>query len=204
MPRPTIAHAIPLVFAISLWSCTGLGKVPPSLIGLYDRGAPDGLIELEVDRDGTIKEMEADVPTSELPAVVRDAALKRAPGGTITGAEREIKLAGNCWEVKLHYQSRDWEFVVSDDGKILETERSLRRDEAPREVLAAADGVIRGGTFVSVEIIESTESPGKTETCYHIKKTKNGANYKITIAPDGKILRKVREARAEIEIPLKN
>lgn len=203
MSRPNIA-LVALVFATSLWSCTGLGQVPASLVDLYDRGVPNGLIELEVNRDGTIREMEADVPISELPAVVRDAALKRVPGGTITGAEREIKLAGSCWEVKLNSNNRGWEVVVDDNGKVLETEQELRRDEAPAAVLAAADKAIPGSTFVSVERIENTESPGKIETSYHVKRTRDGASYKITLAPDGKVLRKVREAKAEIEIPLKD
>lgn len=204
MSRPNLVPALSLFLAVSLSSCTGLGKVPANLVELYDRGSPDGLIELEVDRDGTIREMEADVPVSELPAIVREAAMSKVPGGTITGAEREFKIEGGCWEVKLRHQNRDWECVVDEQGKVIETERELRRDEAPAEVLAAADAAIPGGAFVSIESIEHTKSMDKSETCYHVKKTRNGASYKIVIAPDGKVLRKVREARAEIEIPLKD
>ena len=36
----------------------------------------------------------------------------------------------------------------------------------------------------------------------HVKKLKDGASYKIVLARDGTVIRKVREARAEIEIPL--
>lgn len=204
MSETNLAPAIPLAFLLSFWSCTGLGTVPASLVDLYDRASPDGVIEVEVDRNGTIQEMEADVPTSDLPANVREAASKRLPGATITGAEKELKSVGACWEVKLREMDRNWEVVVDSQGKIVETEQELRREEAPAEVLSAADRAIPGGTFVSVESIETMTAPGKTETCYHVKKTRDGASYKITLAPDGKVLRKVREAKAEIEIPLKN
>ena len=41
-------------------------------------------------------------------------------------------------------------------------------------VLTAADQAIPGGAFVSVEVIESM-SAGKTDTTYHVKKTRDGA-----------------------------
>jgi hypothetical protein len=201
MSESNLVLAVSLFLSAGLCSCTGLGS--SSLVDLYDRASPTGMIEIEMERNGAIKEIEAEISPTELPTIVRDAAMQRAPGGTITGAEREINQDGKCWEVKMNYQGRGWEFIVDDMGKILETEKELRRNEAPAAVLTAADEAIPGGAFVSVEVIE-TMSAGKTKTCYHVKKTRDGASYKIVLAEDGKVLRKVREAKAEIEIPLKN
>ena len=176
-----------------------LGRVPTSLVELYDQAAPDGMIELEIDRDGTIREMEADVPPSMLPDWVLVTARAAAPGGTVTGAEREIKAEGSVWEVKMTWEGRGWEFVIGDGGTVLESEKELQRSEAPAAILEAADRAIEGGAFKSVELIERGEA-----TEYHVKKTRDGASYKIVLAPDGTVTRKVREARAEIEIPLAN
>ncbi|MCA8941849.1 MAG: hypothetical protein KDB80_04750 [Planctomycetes bacterium] len=179
-----------------LTACTGLGG--PGLVDLYDRAKPDGIIEIEADRNGTIHEMEADIPIADLPPAIRDAALAMKPGGTITGAERELKSAGPGWEVKLTHEGRAWEIVMDDAGNVLETEKELRRDEAPAAVLSAADAAIPGGTFKSIERIEHG-----TGVEYHVKKMRDGASYKIVLDEAGHVMRKAREARAEIEIPLR-
>jgi hypothetical protein len=178
---------------------TGLGTVPDGLIELYDMGSEDGMIELEIERNGVIREMEADVPISMLPSKVVAAARARAPGLEITGAEREMKAEGSTWEVKFRHEGRDWEYVIDDAGTIIETEKSLTPEEAPAVVLAAAEAAVTPSTFKSVEIINHVS--GYQE--YHVKRMRNGASYKIVLSPDGRVIRKVREHRAEIEIPLK-
>ncbi|MBI4879380.1 MAG: hypothetical protein HY812_06925 [Planctomycetes bacterium] len=184
----------------SLTACRteGLGKVPPKLVELYDQGAPAGVLELEISRSGSIAEMEVDIPVEALPEAVRKAAEARAPGAVITGAEREIQLTGDAWEVKLRHEERDWEFVIDGSGAIRETEKELRREETPEAVLSAAAAAVPGAEFKSVELIE--HGPFQE---YHVKQTKDGASYKVVLSPDGKVKRAVREARAEIEIPLK-
>ena len=180
-------------------SSGGLGSMPVGIVELYDGAKPDGLMEVELGRDGTVLEMEADVDPATLPAPIRAAALARLPGATITGAEREMHVEGRFWEVKLLHEGREWEVICNDAGKVVETEQELRRDEAPAAVIAAADRAIAGGSFRSVELIE-----GRSGTAYHVKKLKDGASYKIVLSPEGEVLRKVREQRAEIEIPLKD
>jgi hypothetical protein len=186
-----------IVLPISLLSaCTTFGG--RELVDLYDQAKPDGLIEIEADRNGMIREIEADIPVDDLPPAIRDAALERLPGATITGAERELNIAGSGWEVKLVHEGRAWELVMDDDANLLETEEELARDEAPAPILAAADAAITGGTFKSVERIERG-----AEVEYHVKKMRDGASYKIVLDDAGNLKRKVREAQAEIEIPLK-
>jgi len=202
LPRnPSLPTILAGALAALLSSCAssgGLGQVPAGTVELYDMCAPAGLMEIELARDGTVLEMEADVSPADLPPAVRDAALERLPGASITGAEREIHTDGRFWEVKLTHESREWEVICDDAGRVVETEQELRRDEAPAPVLEAADAAV-AGSFKSVELIE-----GRSGTCYHVKKERDGASYKIVLSPEGKVLRKVREQRAELEIPLRD
>jgi len=188
------------LLVLGLTACqSGLGKVSPKMVELYDVAAPEGMIEVEINRDGTIREMEADINVADLPAVVKDAALKKAPKAKITGAEREFTGAGPAWEVQLQHEGRNWEYVIDGTGKILETEKELKQSEAPPAVIAASKAAVPGGQFKSVEVI--TTHDGVTE--YHVKKLVEGVSYKIVMAPDGTVKRKVREHKAEIEIPLR-
>jgi hypothetical protein len=199
-PRLLALLGSSLLFGLaSCASSGGLGSMPVGVVELYDGAKPDGLLEVELARDGTVLEMEADIPLDALPAPIRAAALARLPGASITGAEREMHADGRFWEVKLNHEGRGWEVICDDAGQVVETEQELRRDEAPAAVLAAADQAIAGGSFRSVERIE-----GRSCTSYHVKKLKDGASYKIVLSPEGQVLRKVREQHAEIEIPLKD
>ena len=188
-----------LTMAAAMLACQspGLGRLPAELVELYDAAAEDGMMEIEANRDGAIIEIEADIPVADLPEEIRAAAKKQLPGGRITGAEIEIVAGRRGYEVKMAKNGVAYEFVFGPDGKLLETERSLKRSEAPAAVLAAAQGAIEGGTFKSVEIIEVGG-----ETLYHVKLMRGGSSYKVELAKDGTIRRAVREARAEIEIPL--
>lgn len=174
------------------------GLPTSDLVELYDEGAEAGMIELEMERDGSITEAEVDIDVADLPPAVVAAARARLPGGEITGAEREIQLDGSAWEVKMRADGRDWEFVIDADGTINEVERELAENEAPAAVLAAAKRAVPDSTFKSVEVIEHAD--GREE--YHVKRLRNGVSYKTVLAPDGTVLRRVREHRAEIEIPL--
>jgi hypothetical protein len=188
----------PLAALLAGCRSEGLGAAPESLVELYDITAPGGGMEIELQRDGAILEMEADVAISDLPAAVLEAALAQAPGALITGAEREVHPDGRMWEVKLWHGGREWELVVDDDGRVHETEMMLHRFEWPGAIVAAADAAVPGGYTKSVEVLEHR----KHGTSYHVKKDVHGASYKIVVGPDGMVRRKVREQAAEIEIPL--
>jgi len=188
--------------SLALLACVGCAappveRAPAALLELYDSLAPDGALELELDRDGSFLELEADVPVESLPAAVRAAALAAYPGVTLTGAEREVQGGVLSWEVKFTHEGRGMELVIDTTGTVRETERELRASEAPLAVLQAAEAALPGSTLYSVESVTSAAG-----TVYHVKREKNGARYKFILDPTGKMLRKVREARAEIEIPL--
>lgn len=197
-PRPIPLSLLAFAFALTGCRTGGIGRVPGSLVELYDMAEPTGAIEIEVERSGRVRELEADIPIAALPPRVRDAALERAPGALIVGAERELASYGRGFEVKLWHDGRHMELVFDEQGRLLESEVELHQFEWPAQVLAAAEAAQPGGFVKSVEWIEGRGEPG----VHHVKKEIAGASYKLVVGADGRVLRRVREHRAEIEIPL--
>ena len=74
----------------------------------------------------------------------------------------------------------------------------MRQAEVPRIVLTNAERLVPNSVFKSVELIEYAD--GGIE--YHVKRMRKKASFKVVLRSDGSVIRKVREHRAEIEIPL--
>lgn len=187
------------VLSLPLTACNAVGghSAPPELTTLYDEVAMDGAMELELERDGSFLELEADVPLDRVPDTLMAAFRAAFPDGRPTGAEREVQDGVWTWEVKFVSGGRAMEIVLDEGARILEVERELTTAEAPAAVLAASERAVPDSVFVSVESIEAGGG-----TTYHVKRTRGEARYKIVLAPDGTVRRKVREVLAEIEIPL--
>lgn len=200
-PRRPAMKTLPILALLSLplvaCSATGGHSAPPELTTLYDEVALDGAMELEMERDGTFLELEADVPLERVPETLMAAFRAAFPEGRPTGAEREVQDGVWTWEVKFVSGGRAMEIVLDEGARILEVERELTTAEAPAAVLTASEQAVPGSVFVSVESIEAAAG-----TTYHVKRTRGEARYKIVLSPDGAVLRKVREVLAEIEIPL--
>jgi hypothetical protein len=194
----TLLALVAAVTLATLAACASGGRVSSDLVTLYDEVLPDGMLEIEIERSGAIREMEADIPVSGLPDAVRDAAITMLPGARITGAEHEFQAGRECWEVKLIHEGRAWEVIADASGEVQETEQELRRGEAPGAVMESAAKTMPRGMLRSVERITHRDDTVE----YHVKYTQGGASYKLVLAPDGTLLRHVREARAEIEIPV--
>jgi uncharacterized membrane protein YkoI len=194
--RPPFLALAPML--ASVVACASAPAAPPQLVELYDAATPDGMLEIELDRDGSFREMEAEIAVDDVPAHILAAARKLAPGGLVTGAEREHTQMGSGYEVKMSHDGRDWEFVFDADGELIETEKQVFAREAPEAVMRASEEAMPGSTLKSVEIITRGEN-----VAYHVKRAQDGASYKLVISREGELLRHVREAKAEIEIPLR-
>jgi uncharacterized membrane protein YkoI len=154
-------------------------------------------MEIEATRDGRVIEIEADILVEDLPPAVLAAADAELPGGRVVGAEIEIVGGRMGYEVKKTKRGREYEFVFTAEGVLLEKEIGLRPSEAPAAVLQSAASAFPDAKLKSVERIERG-----AVTVYHVKMLREGASYKLELDGNGAILRKVREAKAEIEIPL--
>lgn len=120
----------------------------------YDQAAPDGVSEIELDREGTILQMAASVSVDELPGGALDAAMRQFPGAAIQRAEREVHESGWLWAVQLAQQGREVEAICDESGNLHVSEKEIARSEAPRPVRAAADRVVPGGELKSVQVVE--------------------------------------------------
>lgn len=189
--------AFSAAIAASCTTASGPERAPRALIELYDQLAPGGAMEVEFERDGTYAEIEADVPVETVPDLLIRTTRATYPDAQITGAEREVQGDVWTWEVKFRSGGRSMEVVLDDVGTVLETERELLVTEAPQPVLEAAEKAVEGSSFVGVERITSAKGE-----VFHVKRQRGTARYKVVLARDGRILRKVREAVAEIEIPI--
>lgn len=178
-------------------SSSSLGHVPESVVELYDMANPAGGMELELERDGELIAIEADVAVSQVPQHLVQKVNQMHPNALMQGAEREIAPGMELWELKFVSQGRNYELVFDEEGNVHETEMSLTWGEAPRSILSAADLALPGGVPISIELV----TVGETKL-YHVKKERDEARYKIVLDESAKVLRLVREQRAEIEIPL--
>ena len=176
-----------------------VGSIPDELIVLSDAAAADGTIELAVERDGEIRQMNATIPVSTLPANVREAALLKFPGAQVTGASREVHPEGDFYEVQVSQAGRAHEIVLDDEANVKTVVRAVDRKDVPQVVVDSADRAVPGGTFTGAEQIERGD-----ETCYRIRKTRDGVAYNVLVKPDGTVERRAREARAQIEVPIKD
>ncbi len=182
----------------ALAACGAPGLDREAIVELHGVLAPEGVLELEYDRQGILREAEADVPLASVPAELVALALARLPGGEITGAEREITEHGKGYELKLARAGLAYEYVFDDSGRLLESEEELGPGELPEEVLRHVELALGGGERTSTERVTRGD---KVE--YHVKKEKDGMRYKIVLAENGALLAVVREARAEVEVPLR-
>lgn len=204
MRRIHVLVLAPFTALLAGCQTTGLGDAPRKLVSLYDMAEPAGLIEIELERDGSVREMEAEVPVDALPASVRRAAAEQLPDGQITGGEREITLHGESWEVKMVAGGVDWEFIIDEStGEVHEIEQAIDPADAPDGVVGNAAGVVRSytGEEGSLKSVEKITRHDLVE--YHVKRMVNGASYKVIVDANGAVKRTVREHRAEIEVQLR-
>lgn len=195
-----VARSTPLLLALlPLCAChsSDMGKVPESIVELYDHADPAGGMELELERDGSVIGIEAEVPIDSVPAHLMNAVYAQHPNALVKGAERELAPEGPRWEVKFLSMGRTYELVFDEEGNVVESEMSLTWGEAPQAVMAAADKALPNAVPVSIEAVTSDG-----ERMYHVKKERDGARYKIVLDENAKVVRLVREQRAEIEIPI--
>lgn len=118
VPRPVLAafeKAYPKAKALRFAEEKQDGK------NAYEIESQDGGTrrDLLFSADGTLLEVEETIPASDLPAVVREAVEKRAPGATIKRAERVTRGDTVRFEVDLNGSAKK-ELAFDPSGKPLE------------------------------------------------------------------------------------
>ncbi|MEC8494169.1 MAG: hypothetical protein VXZ39_04560 [Planctomycetota bacterium] len=183
--------------AVLLSACTSTDRVPDRLLALLDDARAGGAVEIELDRDGAFRDLEAEISIERVPVPIVSALVTAFPGAHITGAEREWQDGAWTFELGLLVDGRALQAVLDEDGRLLETEEPVPLVDAPASVVAASMVLLPASTLVSVDRVEGPEG-----VRYHVKRVREGARYKVVTRADGAVLRAVREIPAEIEIPL--
>lgn len=79
--------------------------------------------EIEVTSDGTVLEVELEedeeIPVTELPQLVRQAAEKALPGAELIEAEIVRPASGMAYEIEARQDGKEYEILVGADGRLL-------------------------------------------------------------------------------------
>jgi len=75
------------------------------------------------------KKQDEKIPLADVPAAVKDAAVKAVDGLTLTEAEKEVKNGAVVYELKGTASGKEYEVKVSADGKVLKTEEEKGEKE---------------------------------------------------------------------------
>jgi hypothetical protein len=173
-------------------------RVPKEIASLAQDTKMGGELAFEIDADGRIIGMDAEVDPSTVPEVCRKAADKHYPGGRVTGAEKEWNDGKLYWEVVKDINGQRVEILMNADGSLAGHEMALRKNEYPPEVVAAARAAVPNGRLDAVERVTGPEAKLGEE--YHVKIDVGGEQLRVGVG-GGKVVRIVRKIHADFRVP---
>lgn len=95
--------------------------------------------EMDIQEDGTVLEIEKEVPLKDLPKAVTDAIEAKYPKAKVTEVMEVNKVAGKK-ETPIHYEAtidtadkKGLEVIVSLDGKSVKTEDEVKKEEEKKK-----------------------------------------------------------------------
>ena len=159
-------------------------------------------IETTLDEDGDVVSIEYHVKPEQIPADARQAILDAIGGGTAVDAEIEYQDGEKQYEMTVVVSGLEHEVLVGSDLKVISKEIELPGHSTPQELKDA---------FASIEFLqgavvskwEGIYDANDVLLEYHVKATKVDKKYKATFTTDFQPLIIYREAKAEIEVPVK-
>jgi hypothetical protein len=185
---------------VSFAGCAAVGgkSVGKSIASLAQDTKMGGELAFEIDENGKIIGMDAEVDPSTVPQVCREAADRHYPGGRVTGAEKEWNGGKIYWEVVKDINGQRVEILMNKDGSLAGHEMALRTNEYPADVVAAARAVAPNGRLVAVERVTGPEAKKGEE--YHVKIDVKGEQLRVGVG-GGKVVRVVRKIKADFRVP---
>lgn len=189
-----------IVWLAACVGCAGIGghRVPKDIASLAQDTKMGGELAFEIDADGKIIGMDAEVDPSTVPAVCRKAADRHFPGGRVTGAEKEWNEGQFYWEVVKDIDGQRVEILMNEDGSLAGHEMALRNNEVPPGVVEAATRVVPNGRLDVVERVTGPEAKYGEE--YHVKIAIGGEQLRVGVG-GGKVIRIVRKIHADFRVP---
>lgn len=187
------------LFGLPASAKDGEVRLPELIVSFANDTKPGGALEMELDADGRLWGLEAEIPLDQVPPACLAQAEKVVPGGTSVGAEKEWADGSTYYEVVREKDGVRFEILMKADGTVVGGEEALKPGAAPEAVLKAADAAVPGGTLVVAEKVSGVEARGSDE--FHIKKMVDGEVQRISVTPDGKVVRVLRKMKAEVRVP---
>jgi len=189
-----------VIILASFVGCAGIGgkSVSKGIASLAQDTKMGGELAFEIDENGKIIGMDAEVDPSMVPQVCREAADRHYPGGRVTGAEKEWNGGKIYWEVVKDINGQRVEILMNKDGSLAGHEMALRTNEVPADVVAAARAAVPNGRLVVVERVTGPEAKKGEE--YHVKMDVSGEQLRVGVG-GGKVIRVVRKIKADFRVP---
>jgi uncharacterized membrane protein YkoI len=136
--------------------------------------------ELRVSAGGEV--LEAEMPASAAPEVVRAAALRAVEGILLEEAERDLDDGEVVYELRGRVGEDEYEVDVSAAGEVIEVEMPLSR--APEAVRDAALGAVPGIRLG--DEVERKTRDGRV--VYELEGEVGGEEYEITVSAEGELV----------------
>lgn len=163
-----------------------------------DAGAAQS-VEFRIDADGEVVEVEYHVSVESVPAAVRTGWRRLYPVDEPTAAEKEYSGGDTFWELAATIAGRKTEAMFWPNGELYEMEIEVAATQVPESVRQSVQTAFPNASSRAWEVIRD----GSREVLsWHAKVQIDGVKLKLNVLPDGTIDTVLREAPAEIEVPL--
>jgi hypothetical protein len=199
--EPNTLPILPLALCLALVGCAS-GGFHDEISEQTTEVPGDLRIEVSLDEDGNVASVEYHVKPEQIPAEARQAILDAIGGGTPVDAEIEYQGGEKQFEMTVVVSGLEKEVLVGQDLKVISKEIELPASETPQELKDAFAAL----EFLQGAVVSKWEGiyDGHDELLeYHVKATKLAKNYKVTFTTDFEPLVIYREAKAELEIPVR-
>ena len=186
---------VPLVLCQVLAGC-GLLKEPVLDNDLADDAAA---LEFVVDARGHTTGLAYAVDPQDVPQNVSLAMDRLHPGGPYAGAERHVRGLQVTWQLSRLVDGLRIDARFETDGTLVEEALELALEDAPETVRELVAERFPGGE--NPRWAKVRDGAGQL-TAYHVRFQLDAQIYRVSLAPDGRILGLWRQLPATVDLPL--
>ena len=128
----------------------------------------------------------------DVPAKIRDTAMKRLPGAKIDAAEKEVENGNTVYDLELTQNDRKFEMDIKEDGTLMEIEKEVKNP--PAAVTKAVKDKYADAKIDIVMEVNAVKDGKETPQNYEVTLTIAGKQKEVVVALDGS---SVKEEAAE-------
>lgn len=191
-------RAFLVAFGLSCLSagCASSDRLPEDVLAAARAVTGEGGLWIQIDDEGRVHRIAADVPLSETPQVVKDSVERERPGGRLAACKRLWVGEAPTFAIAKVVRAMEQIVVVDAGGTVLWTESEIPAAKAPQSILDAANAAVPTGSILSVfEIREGDRLE------YRIRKRVAEQTLSILVGSGGEVPEVLRELPAELRLP---